>query len=506
MTFVLRVIVGSAMVFAASTAPAAAAMYYVSTAGNDSNSCAAAQAAATPKLTIAAGLTCLTPGDTLFLRGGTYTGSSNLIDSERSSVPSGTSWSAAITIAGYPGETVTIRPPDGRQAIRLTAGAPHYLIFQDLVLDGIDQTILSVNGGPDLVYLSSGAHHNRFERLEVRNNAANGFALSSHNGAADYNEILNCAIHDNGRLDEGNSGYGIYLKTSHNRIEGNDIYRNNGYGVHQNAAAGHGNNNAIVANRIHDNAVHGTSGIGGSTSYAVVLINGDNNLIANNLIYGNQGGILIYNNTTNARVYNNTITGNRYDAIDLQYFGSAPFIRNNIVFNNGGTIVNYGGTGTPVVERNLTGDPAFLDAAGRDFRLNWFSTAKDQGIILPEVTTDFAGVQRPQAGIYDIGAFEYVDPVSAAPPAPVTTTQPAPVTTTQPAPTTTQPAPGTTTQPAPDTTTQPAPAPGTTTGTQPAPAPTTQPAGTTTPAPGRAKKSVRTTRTKVTTTTTGTTK
>lgn len=498
---IVRVLLGCATVFAASTAPAAAAMYYVSTAGNDTNSCAAAQAPATPKSTIAAGLTCLAPGDTLFLRGGTYTGSGNLIDSERSSVPSGTSWSAAITIAGYPGETATIRPPDGRQAIRLTAGAPHYLIFQDLVIDGIDQTILSVNGGPDLVYLSSGAHHNRFERLEVKNNAANGFALSSHNGPADHNEILNCVIHDNGRLDEGNSGYGIYLKTSNNTIAGNDIYRNNGYGVHQNAPAGGGNNNVILGNRIHDNAVHGTIGIGGSTSYAVVLINGDNNLIANNLIYGNHAGILIYNNTTNARVYNNTITGNRYDAIDLQYFGSAPFIRNNIVFNNGGTIVNYGGTGTPIVEHNLTGDPAFIDAAARNFQLNWFSAAKDQGVVLPEVSVDFAGVERPQAGVYDIGAFEYVDPVSAAQPSPGTTAPPASGTTEPDA--TTQPAP---TQPAPDTTTQPVPDTGTTNGTQPAPDSTTQPAETTTSAPTRARKAVRNTRAKKTMTSGGTAK
>ena len=34
-----------------------------------------------------------------------------------------------------PGETVTIRPPDGSPAIRLTVGMPHYLIFQDLIID-----------------------------------------------------------------------------------------------------------------------------------------------------------------------------------------------------------------------------------------------------------------------------------------------------------------------------------------------------------------------------------
>jgi parallel beta-helix repeat protein len=319
------------------------------------------------------------------------------------------------------------------------------------------------------VYLSTGAHHNRFQRLVVKNNAGSGFTLSSNGGSADYNEILNCVIHDNGRLDEGNTGYGIYLTTSYNTIAGNDIYRNNGYGIHQLAPAGNGNNNVIWANRIHDNAVHGVIGVGGSSSYAVVLANGDNNLIANNLIYANQGGVLIYNNTTNARVYNNTITGNRDNGIDLQYYGSAPFIRNNIVYNNGGTIVNYGGTGTPVLERNLLSDPAFVDESFRDFRLNWFSVAKDQGLALSAVATDYAGVQRPQAGAFDIGAFEYVDPATVSQPAPAPAPQPAPTPAPQPAPgttTTTDPAPAPT-QPS-DTTTEPAPAPAP---TDPEPAP-----------------------------------
>jgi hypothetical protein len=404
---------------AASSVPATAATYYVSTTGSDSNSCATAQSAGAPKGTIAAAVACLTAGDTLLIRGGTYTGSNNVVDSERFPVPSGTSWQTAITIAAYPGERVIIRPPDGLEGIRLTTGAPHYLIFSDLELDGINGTRLEENGAPNLIYLSSGAHHNRFVRLNVHSSSASGFALSSNNGEANDNEILDCVIHDNGRLNQTNSGYGIYLKTSNNLIEGNDIYGNNGYGVHHNAAAGKGNNNIIRNNRIHHNQIHGIVGnSGGSSSYAIVLVNGDRNLIVNNLIYANQAGILIYNNTTNALIYNNTITSNREIAIHLQYYGGPPVIKNNIIFNNGSAIVDYGGTGTPVTVSNLTSDPSFFNLANEDFRLTASSAARDRGVDLPEVVRDYAGVSR-QTGAYDIGAYEYVTPQgSAAPQAP----------------------------------------------------------------------------------------
>jgi hypothetical protein len=342
-------------------------------------------------------------------------------------VPSGSSWAAPITIAAYPGERVIIRPPDGLEGIRLTVGAPHHLIFSDLELDGINGTALERNGAPNLIYLSSGAHHNRFVRLNVHSSSASGFALSYHNGEANDNEILDCAIHDNGRLDVTNSGYGIYLMTSNNLIEGNDIYGNNGYGVHHNAAVGKGNNNIVRNNRIHHNQIHGIAGnVGGSSSYAIVFVNGDRNLIANNLIYGNQAGILVYNNTTNAMIYNNTITGNREIAIQLEYYGGPPIIKNNIIFNNGDAIVNFGGTGSPVIANNLTGDPGFLNAANADFRLTSSSAARDRGVDLPEVTRDFVGVSR-QSGSYDIGAYEYVAPQgSNNSPAPQSTGPPAP--------------------------------------------------------------------------------
>src|SRR5215831_18782319 len=76
---------------------ATAATYYVATTGNDSRSCATAQTRSTPKATIASGITCLSSGDTLYIRGGTYADVTI-----GNTVPSGTSWSNATKIVGYP--------------------------------------------------------------------------------------------------------------------------------------------------------------------------------------------------------------------------------------------------------------------------------------------------------------------------------------------------------------------------------------------------------------------
>ena len=71
-----------------------------------------------PCLTIRHALTHLRAGDKLYLRGGVYSGPLNTIDSALGRVPSGTSWSNAVTIAGFPGRASrysrpTTSPPFG---------------------------------------------------------------------------------------------------------------------------------------------------------------------------------------------------------------------------------------------------------------------------------------------------------------------------------------------------------------------------------------------------------
>lgn len=53
------------------------------------------------------------------------------------------------------------------------------------------------------------------------------------------------------------------------------------------------------------------------------------------------------------------------------------------------------------------GASAFVDAAGRDYRLSAGSEAIDAGVPILGVLLDRAGTVRPQGGGYDVGAYEY---------------------------------------------------------------------------------------------------
>ena len=133
------------------TASAHAATYYVATNGSDSNFGTEAQ----PFGTIAKGMSVLRPGDTLYMRGGTY--NEEIVD-YRQTVPSGTSYSNAITIAGYPGETATLRYIDLQTS--------HYIIFKDFSIDnghahtGISLTFSASDGSPANSFI-------RFQNLNV---------------------------------------------------------------------------------------------------------------------------------------------------------------------------------------------------------------------------------------------------------------------------------------------------------------------------------------------------
>ena len=85
-----------------------AATYYVAKTGNNNNTCTKARSLSTPKHTIAAGLSCLSSGDTLIIKAGTYLEVIN-----RKQVPSGISNSQRTTIKSATGETVTLKPSTG---------------------------------------------------------------------------------------------------------------------------------------------------------------------------------------------------------------------------------------------------------------------------------------------------------------------------------------------------------------------------------------------------------
>src|SRR5207247_6573532 len=103
-------------------------VYYVATTGSDSN----AGTLASAFRTVNKGVSVLTPGDTVFVRAGTYNEAL-----ESSTMPGGTSWSAPITIAAYPGETVTLRPTNSVRVIGFYTANQKYIIVKGFILDAV---------------------------------------------------------------------------------------------------------------------------------------------------------------------------------------------------------------------------------------------------------------------------------------------------------------------------------------------------------------------------------
>ena len=160
-----------------------------------------------------------------------------------------------------------------------------------------------------------------------------------------------------------------------------------------------------------------------------MIVNGTNGQIYNNIIYGlslaggltNNVGILAYRDS-GQKIWHNTIVNNPGTGGIRVDMAASVEIRNNLVFGNG--YAAYVTTGSNTVESNnmFNVQPDFVNPSGRDFQLTPTSPAVDAGGSLSAVTTDLAGVARPQGSRPDIGAYEYRGQAAAAPgpPAPPT--------------------------------------------------------------------------------------
>jgi len=377
------------------TAPPIGNTYYTATTGLDAN----AGTLTSPFKTIAKGASVLTPGDKLYIRGGTY------VESLVNSVPSGTSWTSPVTLAAYPGETVVVQA-SGSVVVRINSSVG-YIVFDGLIFDAARQA------GPvvylDNLYGSGTPHHIRFQNGEIKNAASSDGVLieaSYTDPQPNYNEFINMKIHDNG---SSVLHHGIYMHSSHNLVTGCDIYNNSGFGVqiyHDNAASGINTSyNTLSGNKLHDNVASGA-----------VLAGGVGNLAYNNLIWNNRGGILVDYSASNTGVYYNTIYANNAGGgvagirLGANVGASNTTIRDNIIFGNSvGDITTYSATNT-VADHNIMGgiDPKFRNTASFDFHLQLGSPAIGAGVAVTGLTADFDGVARPQASSYDAGGYEYV--------------------------------------------------------------------------------------------------
>ncbi len=425
-----------------------AATFYVSTNGNDSNP----GTEASSFRTIKHGIGSLSAGDTLFVKSGDYYES---ILSWKTPIPHGTSWNNPVTIAAFPGHTVTIKPPAGHAAFWIKDPTVKYLIIDGFIMDGQGKALHGIK-------LTENATHVRVQNSEIRNSQYSGILVTVCSGCTDphtaphdtYHEFINLNVHHNG---SSIKDHGFYVATSHNLIEYCDIHHNSsnggkfysGYFDPGTGASSAVNNNIIRYTTLHDNSQNSSypndpttivpaagwilsSGDGniayGNIAYnqprGIVIGHGAKNaLMYNNIVYNNEIGIWVHGawgGSTDAKVFNNTVYNNSQYGINVRDNAKNTTIKNNIAFKNGSNTssniwLQTGGSPGTVTSSNFLADPEFIGASANNFRLKPGSPAIDAGLTIPEVPIDLYGVKRAQGRAYDIGAIEEKE--DTAPPA-----------------------------------------------------------------------------------------
>jgi hypothetical protein len=386
----LRFLTVAALVAATALAVnTAGTTFYVAPGGNDAVSCTQAQNTATPKRTIANAAACLSPGSTLYVRAGTYP------ESLFNVIPSGASWDQPVTIAAFPGETVTLRPLRGDQVLHIEDR--QFIVVDGFILDAVnvllDVVKITYSADP-----AKSAHHIRIQNSELMNSPGQGLLV---NGQTGFNEFINLKIHDNGGTD---FHHGVYISNGDNLIERSLIYANAGWGL-QLFGDFMPRGNIVRNNTVHSNARAGARGPG-------IGIYGFDNHAYNNVVYGNAEGVQLVGGTNN-EINNNTIVGNNRGTIGCRCgvnMGAerGASLRNNIIYqHSAGAVLQENTVETVLLNNLIDTDPRFVDASAFNFRLLPTSPAINAGVTIGSITADADGVVRPQAGVFDIGAYEY---------------------------------------------------------------------------------------------------
>lgn len=393
---------------------ARATTYHVGAGGNDGNT---GLSYAQRFATVVKGVqTATSPGDIVQIDdAGVYNESLNNI------FPSGSSFANLITLQTTNGLRATLRPSSGEFVIHFASAQTEYYKLANLIVDGTN-----TSNGP--MKITSGSRYITATNCDFINSPdGQGVIMSTADGFrnSDLNQFYFCRFATNGILHYGGgtSNHGVYNRTDSNVFVNCTFNDNQDHGLQGSSQPSH----TIISNCV---AFRNPTGFGFYT--------GTNNLIVNSLCYSNVTGIRGGFQTSQLRVQNTTLwknTRNMYIdpniggwvLIENCIFADSPSTgdpgglwidvsgqqvtnRNNLSYGNG--VSNYrndNGANTHTAN-NLYGnqyDAQFTDAANMDFTLTANSSARNAGITISTITTDFAGVSRPQESIYDIGAYEY---------------------------------------------------------------------------------------------------
>lgn len=379
----------------------------------DGNSCFAAQSTSSPKLTINGGVNCMSGGDTVYVRAGTYR---EALDNN--TIPSGTSFPTGATmIKAYPGESPTMYG-------RLWISVKSNIIWDGININGINNPKTGSAETVDDVFINGGDHI-RVTNAEVYNCQGECFLTYDGNGPLSNIEFTYLKVHDSGLRGIANNfaDHNFYI-SAHFYTTGpilidhveSSFTRNSGpnsWGIQVYSTDPGFLNGVTISNcYVHDNN-QGIS-VGSGPNHKIF-----NNIVANNNFqpsYGEAAITIGYGaGMDNIQVYNNTIVGNTNGGaygISVGTYGAPTntIIKDNILWRNGNDSIKLAaGTGT-VTSNNWMGvDPLFANPASQDFHLQSASAARNTGANLDSIfTTDKDGNLRPVSGNWDPGAYMVV--------------------------------------------------------------------------------------------------
>jgi hypothetical protein len=212
-------------------------------------------------------------------------------------------------------------------------------------------------------------------------------------------------------------GTGLFVSPNTDSVQliGNSVH-DNGDGSQQHQGIYFQGQNGVIANNL---VYHQTNGFGIQVrgNYpdpdTIVPIPARNDIVTENTVVDNSlSGIMVENNATLTTVTNNVSAYNGSYGVRGYYNGSGESLPGNVGYDNlawgngSGTFGNTSGLVIDFSGGNLVNDPRFADPGARDFHLLDGSAAVDTGNALYGTGDDFEWRARPRGAGYDLGALE----------------------------------------------------------------------------------------------------
>lgn len=383
------------------------ATYFVSPQGNNSN----AGTFVEPWKTVQKAADSARAGDTVLIRGGTYTDGFTLRTSGNKDAP--------ITFRNFQDEhplfdlgvTNAFSAP---KRIELQAAAGIAFPISWIVIEGLEITNayegFRFYNATDVIIRHNSIHDTFYSGIE---------GIGGLRVTIDGNKINAIGLKDLANKSNDDNDHGMHLTGSDYVITNNIVNDVRSYGIH---LAGYQFSSSKYADREH-------SGIRNARVA--------NNVIANSRFHT---GVALWEDAANTKIENNIFYQNARElstgaqaGVDLLFSGAGHTIRNNIFYHPSKLDFSPGGSGLSISENNSNADPKFVNASIGNFHLQTTSPAIDTGVTVPGVSVDSDGNSRPHGCCFDVGAYEYtaisVAPVSTVPPPVVVPLAPHPLAT-----------------------------------------------------------------------------